>query len=142
MLFLFSSVSFKNAKAEKTRTFNWNFTCCICYYYFCFSHSPGCGSEKNIWNAKIIQATPQNSHIIKFISNFWLLLFSHFSFAFLLLSHSSNCQQWRQIGGQFLKVRMKSLNCNYEDWKSISCCCLFDSSHLQFRIQTLHSTKL
>lgn len=49
------------------------------------------GEKKNFWNAKIIQATPQNSHIIKFISNFWSALFSHFSLSLLYFFTLLSC---------------------------------------------------
>lgn len=141
VLYLFiSGVYLWRSWKRGNRTFNWNFTSHVCYYYFSFSfffslvRDPT--RKKNIWNAKIIQATPQNSHIIKFISNFWLFCFHIFSRFLFFLTHPNFfvffyfCQaairhqasntlklNWRQF-----KVRIKSLSCNYNNdkkWTSL-----------------------
>lgn len=115
--------------------------------------------KKNIWNAKIIQATPQNSHIIKIYFQFLAVLFPHFSL--FVLSHSPKCfffvtfrqpaikQQALKINWRQFKVRMKSLSCNYNNdtkksrKRHLSTQSSSSStSSAQFCIQTLHSTKL
>lgn len=125
--FYFFSMSLKNAeRREKNENIQLKLHMYVIIIFLCsFSRLWDSRKKRNIWNAKKFRATPQNSHIIKFISNFWPLLFSHFSLGYLsccffTLGHSREKANWRQ----FLKVRMKSLSCNYEDWKNISCCCL------------------
>jgi hypothetical protein len=104
--FYFPVCLFKNAERRKNENIQLKLhMLCMLLLFLLFSFSPGCEiRKKNIWNAKIIQATPQNSHIIKFISNFWLLLFSHFSLGFFsLLFHT-------QSSGGKLEAIFKSEN--------------------------------